>query len=263
MTPSEEPISERDQLLVLFLQCLQDTGDVAARCSATRDNRKAIVCATYVASVLRDAKSVFILIKSGCSFSAPKLLRSIIESVVNVKAVMAEEKYIDYLVFESVYQRRKDVVRFRELSKTKKFRERISVEPNGVESLDVILDSYKKQWDAPYSIERKFQIAKVQYLYDSAYSRLSENVHVRLISLADSFQNREEGGPLLGIHNDVDDVTLAGWVEVASLSMVESVECLCAACDFDPGAKLQTLKWHIIQLQEKYFPDHCPEHYKE
>lgn len=262
MTPSEEPTSNRDQLLVFFLQCLLATGAIVDKCFATEGNRRALACVMYVGAILKDAKSILFLIENGCSFSVPKILRTIIESVANIKCIIADDTYIDYLVFESVYQKRKDAVRFKELAKTKRFKNRISVEQESLDLWGLALAKYN-QWGSPHTIERKFQIAKTQDVYDTAYSFLSEDVHARLFSLTSYFHC--EGGPASAASkdNDCDDETLAVWVEVVTLSMVESVECLCKACAFDPGSELQALQWNIIQLQRKHFPDFCPDHYKE
>lgn len=262
MNSPEEPISERDHLLVFFLQYLLATGAIAGKCFAAEGDRRALACAMYVGAVLKDAKAILFLIENGCSFSVPKILRTIIESVANIKSIIADDTYVDYLVFESMYHKRKDAVRFKELAKTKQFRNRISVEQESLDLWKNILANYD-QWESPYTIERKFQIAKTQYVYDTAYSFLSECVHARLFSLTSYFRCDEGPAATVANGNDCDDETLAVWVEVVALSMVESVECLCKACAFDPGQELKTLQWNIIQMQRKRFPDFCPEHYKE
>jgi hypothetical protein len=262
MNSPEEPISERDQLLVFFLQYLLATGAIVDKCFTTEGNQRALACAMYTGAILKDAKSILLLIENGCSFSVPKILRTIIESVANIKCIIEDDTYVDYLVFESMYNKRKDAVRFKELAKMKRFKNRISVEKECLDLWERALANYA-QWESPYTIERKFQIAKTQDVYDTAYSFLSEDVHARLISLMSYFHC--EGGQAAAVSkgNDCDDETLAVWVEVVTLSMVESVDCLCKACGVDPGEDLKTLQWNIIQMQKKRYPDFCPEHYKE
>jgi hypothetical protein len=263
MSQPEDPLSDREQLLVLYFSCLKTVDALSSKCTALRDNGRAIACAVYVGAILKDAQAVLVLLKAGCSFSVPKLLRSILESLVNAKAIVVDDSYTDYLVFESAYVTRKNVVRLRELGRTRLYRGRVVAEEESIEFLDNILSAWAGKWECPYTIEKKFQIAKLQYMYDCSYSTMSGNVHALLSTLTTELQNRRELPPFVSLNNEVDTETLASWIEIATLSMVESVECLYQACDIKPDAELQNIKWNIIQLQRKYFSTHCPEHYKE
>lgn len=257
MEQPDDPATEKEIILGIFAYVLKRIITISEDCVGDRSNRQALACAVYHGAILSDVQAVFLLLANNLTFSVPKLLRSMLESVVSIRSISKDIEYIDYLIFESVHKKRKHLARVDKLSKTEKYAGKLTIERESIDLLDTMLIKYSCKWKEPYKIEKKFILADLQYMYDLSYASLSENVHSMLTNLASCFQSSHKDGPMVSILNQVDAETIAAWVEIALVTLVDSTDCLCSICSYEPGIEIDEAKWSLLQFQKRYFKSHC------
>lgn len=249
--PIIEPIS-KDLLVAVAVLVLKKAIKISKLVVGDTLECKSRFCTIYFGALVRDASAFLLLVENGLAYSGIKLIRSILEYHVGVLNIAKSDWYAEYLVFESLYNEIKRIEKIEELGRSKKYKNKLSINDHNKEMLQKVLARFAGKWPTPIGIEDKFRLCKMQDVYTVYYSLYSDNVHGRISCLLGELTAEEGLKQIVNLSTEMPIDDLRELLGVLMVSLCQATECYCSVLGFECLSELSEMKYTTKRFQDLY-----------
>jgi hypothetical protein len=206
-----------------------------------------LLLATLLRRALTSYQATVILGERGLLQEAQVMLRTLLEVTFKVAAIATDRKVADEYVRTGIANRENLLKKFNKLSPTT---ERIEAQEANRDLLDATSKLIKEQKIADGKVENYARTAGLSDLYYSAYTVLSQHVHVNIGTLEDTL-DVDPAGDLVGLKYGPTDADLDHHLLAAAEALIIILRSISSVIDLSTADEISKLHTEFIALHEE------------
>jgi hypothetical protein len=180
------------------------------------DDAQELLLATLLKRALTTYQATVILGERGLPQEAQVMLRTLLEVTFKVAAIAKDPKYAIEYIRTGIANRENLLKKFNKLSPTP---DRVAAQEDNASLLDSMTKMIKEQKIADGKVEKYAEAGGLSDLYYSAYTVLSQHVHVNVGTLEDTLDLDDEGN-LVGMKYGFSDENLDHHLLAAAEALI-------------------------------------------
>lgn len=213
-----------------------------------RDDRRQVLLLTLTQKSMTEYQSVIILSERGLPGEARALLRVLLEVTFRIVAMAKKAELAEAYVAEDQVRRRKLINKFKMLSE--------SLQTNGNrEELERVLAEVSERIQEDEIRENTTQSyakhAGLEDFYNSAYSILSDAVHVNVRELEEAL-TLDEAGKLIGFTYGPSDSDLTVNLLTAAEALILCLRAAYSVVDVGTAEEIHSIHYEFNELHARY-----------